>query len=75
MAHAGDDLGCGKQLVERRQTRAPGAVGVDDDLGWAVGVVVLEQTAQQALTQGIIDEHAEFVAPPHFTKQGAEPIR
>lgn len=75
VADAGDDLGFGEQSGDGRHPPAPGPAGVEDDLGGAVGVVVVEQSVQDALALGVVDEDRKLVTTPpaRWIPIGADP--
>ncbi len=63
VAHAGNDFGFGEQIADRRQARTPLPVGVEHHRFVSlVGVVGIEQSAQQAPAHVGVDHRAEFAA-------------
>ena len=62
VAHAADHLGVGEQPHQRRQLGGPGAVGVEDHRLLEVGVVGVEQAAQDARALRLVDHGGELGA-------------
>ena len=76
VTHAGDHLGLGEQVVQRRHAGAPLAIGVEHHRHrGAVGVIGIEQPTQQAAPGIGIDDRAELAAgtalPQHAVEQSA----
>src|SRR6201996_3542562 len=72
IANAGNDFRVGEQLRDRRHPGTPGSIGVENDFGGAVRVVVVEEAIQNAFPLVVIDEYRVLVASAHLAEQGAE---
>ena len=72
IAHAADDLRVRKQPHQRRQLRRPGAIGVENHRLRLIGVIAVEQAAQEPRALRIIDHGRKLGACRDLSNQMIE---